>query len=418
MSSSHSLKRKECFGGPPAPQTKNILNENPAAASALHPPSLPSSLNATMTGPEDDLPTLVGRNDHLNVLRYIRAHKLRKSRTVVFHGRALLGIPPNDKEYDDATTTTPPLSPPPPASHSLGDAERLSALEQTFISALDVGDESLADLCLEGIRSSVMSPESGGDGSSSASSRYRRLLGLRHESRGEYDIAYALYDDMMRENPSNAYAARRRYCVASASADAATTSGAGGKKAGGRRGEDDDAVVAIPAKALDDYLRDRPGDVAAWNEMAEMCLSTCDYAGAAYCLEEVVLGCPLDSCVHVRLAEAYCTMGGLAYAKLGRKHMAMAVRLDPDNLRAWYGLIASAEGYLDEVDRISTSSGGGGKNFGGGGGGSRREAEEEGVEVARELIKFGGEKLMQVYKGSTKMKTVVEKMLQESSERL
>ena len=38
------------------------------------------------------------------------------------------------------------------------------------------------------------------------------------------------------------------------------------------------------------------------------------------------------------------------------------------------------------------------------------------MEVARELIKFGGEKLMQVYKGSSKMRTVVERMLRESSE--
>ena len=59
---------------------------------------------------------------------------------------------------------------------------------------------------------------------------------------------------------------------------------------------------------------------------------------------------------------------------------------------------------------------GGGKN--GGGGGSRRDAEEEGVEVARELIKFGGEKLIQVYKGSSKMRTVVERMLRKSSESL
>jgi hypothetical protein len=328
-----------------------------------------------MTGPEDDLPTLIGRNDHLNVLRYIRAHKLREPRTVVRHGVALLGI--------GATTPVP--------RQTLGDAERLSALEQLCASALDLGDSSLADRCLAAIGEAI--PADGGGESSS--SRRRRLLGMRLESSGEYDGASSAYDGMLRENPSNAHAARRKYCVSAS------------RSSGGKAGEE--AVAA-----LDDYLRSRPGDVAAWHEMTEICLAACDFVGAAYCLEEVVLGCPLDSNVHVRLAEAYCTAGGLSNAKLGRRHMAQAVQLDPDNLRAWYGLIAASEGYLDEVNRIPTS--GGGKN--GGGGGSRRDAEEEGVEVALELIKFGGEKLMQVYKGSSKMRTVVERMLRESMESL
>ena len=64
-----------------------------------------------------------------------------------------------------------------------------------------------------------------------------------------------------------------------------------------------------------------------------------------------MLGCPLDSNVHVRLGEAYCTAVGLSNAKIGRRHMAQAVQLDPDNLRAWYGLFAASEGYIDEVDR-------------------------------------------------------------------
>ena len=93
-----------------------------------------------MTGPEDDLPTLIGRNDHLNVLRYIRAHKLREPRIVVKHGRALLGI--------GATTPAP--------RQTLGDAERLSALEQLCASALDLGDASLADRCISAIGETVL----------------------------------------------------------------------------------------------------------------------------------------------------------------------------------------------------------------------------------------------------------------------
>lgn len=324
-----------------------------------------------MTGPEDDLPTLIGRADHINVLRYIRAHKLREPHLVIAHGRPLLGIPD-----DNAATNV--------GGAKLGDAERLSALEHVCLAAYDVGDASLAERCLMELEARL--PNTG------SSARYQRLLGLRLESVGDYDSASAMYDEMINDNPSNAHASRRKYCALAS-----------------RAGSESEAM-----KELDDYLQGHPGDIAAWYQMAEMCLSSCDFTGAAYCFEEVILGCPLDSTIHCRLAEAYSSAGGLENSKLARKHMAQAVQLDPDNLRAWYGLIAVAEGYLDEVEKISSSLGGKSN----GNGGSRREAEDDGVEMARELVKLGGEKLMCVYKRSLKMRNVVEGMLRESSESL
>ena len=62
-------------------------------------------------------------------------------------------------------------------------------------------------------------------------------------------------------------------------------------------------------------------------------------------------------------------------------------------------LIGAAEGYLEEVDKISN------KNS------SKKDAEQEGVAVANELIKFAGEKLVQVYKGDDMMMKIVEKIL-------
>ena len=131
-------------------------------------------------------------------------------------------------------------------------------------------------------------------------------------------------------------------------------------------------------------------------------MSVSDFKGAAYCYEELVLGCPLDSNIHTKLGEAYCTAGGVENAKLARKHLAQAVQLDQNNLRAWYGLVAAAEEYLEEVENLS-------KN--------KREAEDEGVEVAKELIKFGGEKLTGVYQG-TKLASVVRSLLTETSHSL
>lgn len=217
-----------------------------------------------------------------------------------------------------------------------------------------------------------MSPES---------ARYRRLTGLCLEAAGDYAGAVAVYDALLRENPANGHAAKRRCCALAA--------------APGRAAE--------AARALDEYLASHPGDASAWHHRAEAHLAAGDFQGAAFCLEEVVLACPLDAAVHARLGEAYATAGGLAHAKLARKHLAQAVRLDPHNLRAWYGLVAAAEAYLEEVEKLSSKA--------------RREAEEEGVEVAKAVIKFGGEKLMQVYRG-TEMRAVVERVLKESSERL
>jgi len=306
-------------------------------------------------GPEEELPTLIAQKDHLNVLRYVRAHELREPNLVVTHGKILL------------------------ESKSLGDAERLASLEQICIAACDIGDLDLAESCLD----TIVNPSSKNKSSlvvTKESSRYRKLLALCLEAAGNYESAGAVYDILLQDNPSNAYAAKRKYCILAA-----------------QRGKEADAM-----KALDEYLSKHPGDLAAWNEMAEVCLSVSDFKGAAYCYEELVLGCPLDSNIHTKLGEAYCTAGGVENDKLARKHLAQAVQLDPNNLRAWFGLVAAAEGYLEEIERMS-------KN--------KREAEDQGVEVAKELIKFGGEKLVGIYKG-TKMARIINAVLKESSESL
>jgi tetratricopeptide (TPR) repeat protein len=305
-------------------------------------------------GPEEDLPTLLSRNDHLNILRYIRAHKLREPNLVVAHGKSLLGL------HSDGSKTNP--------SQSLDDVTRLAAVEQLCVAALDVGDIRLAEACLESIQSdSSVSKES---------SRYRKLLGMCLEASGKYEEASKLYDALLTDNPSNGYASKRKYCILAA-----------------QSGKETEAM-----RALNEYLSMHPGDISAWNQMAEVCLSVSDFKGAAYCYEEVVLGCPLDSCIHMKLGEVYSTAGEF---KLARKHLSQSVLLDGNNIRAWFGLIDASEGYLEEVERANAKS--------------KKEVEEEGKEVAKELLLFGGEKLMGHYKG-TKMGKLVEQLLKESSQ--
>jgi tetratricopeptide (TPR) repeat protein len=316
-----------------------------------------------MQGPEEDLSTLLSRRDHLNILRYIRAHKIREPNLVVTHGKLLLGLTDNGTSSSSSS------------SKSLGEAERLAALEQVCVAALDVGHISLAESCLDAMQAGASTSSVPKE-----SARYRKLLGMCLEASGDFDGASAVYDALLKDNPSNRYAAKRKYCILAA-----------------QSGKEKEAM-----QALNDYLETNSGDIPAWNQMAEVCLSVSDFKGAAYCYEEVALGCPLDSTVHTKLGETYCTAGGIENAKLARKHLAQAVQLDSNNLRAWYGLIAAAESYLEEVERA---------------GKGKKELEEEGVEVAKELILFGGEKLMSFYKG-TKMGKLVERMLKESAESL
>ena len=309
-------------------------------------------------GPEEDLPTLLSCNDHLSILRYIRAHKLREPQLVLTHGRSLLGF------NSDGSSTKP--------SQSFDDATRLAALEQVCLAALDVGNITLAESCLSALRAgasnSLVTKES---------SRYRKLLGMCLEASGKYEEASKVYDALLMDNPSNGYASKRKYCILAA------------------QGKEEEAI-----KALNNYLTMHPGDIAAWNQMAEECLSVSDFKGAAYCYEEIILGCPLDSNMHMKLGEVYVTAGGIENAKLARKHLAQAVQLDGNNLRAWFGLISAAETYLEEVEAVSKG---------------KKEMEEECVEVAKELILFGGEMLLGIYRG-TKMARLVEKLLKESSE--
>lgn len=303
-------------------------------------------------GPEEDLPTLLSRNDCLGILRYIRVHLLHEPNLVVTHGQALLGF------ANDGSKTKP--------SQSLDDATRLAALEQLCIASLDIGNISLADGCLGTINASV----------SEQSSRYRKLLGMRLEATGQYEDAAKIYDDLLADNPSNGHAAKRKYCILAA-----------------QNGKEEEAM-----KALNDYLTNYPGDIATWDQMAETCLSMSDFTGAAYCYEEIVLGCPLNSTVHMKLGEVYSTVGDY---KLARKHLSQAVLLDENNLRAWFGLLDASQSYLEEVQLSNAKN--------------KRDVDEHDLAVAKEVILLGGDKVMGHYQG-TKFGKLVEQLLLESSQ--
>lgn len=283
-----------------------------------------------MAAPDDTLPTLVKRQDHLNVLRCIRAHQLREPEIVLEHGKALLG---------------------PEFRRTLSDEScRLAALEQIVLAALDLQQHGTAEMALGRLRDAI----------GNESIRFRILLGRCLEAAGNTEGALKIYDDILVSNPANLMALKRKYCMT------------------------DDKVPRMVA--LNSYLQQNMADSAGWFEMANLRMDLGDFVGASFALEEVILGCPIDAPIHVQLAEVYATMGGIDNLALARKHMAQALELDATNKRAMFGLVMVSNAYITAAANAT----------------KKQSVEEHSIEVAKELVKYGADKLLKQYKG-TKM---------------
>lgn len=367
-----------------------------------------------------DLPTLMARQDHLNVLRYIRVHELREPELVVHHGLLLLtGTNNNDK--DKKLLNNIKLN----SNSSINNLARLAALEQVCLAALDLQRLDLAQMCLERLRR-----DAGGvvvDEKESSSVRLRHLTARCLEATQDYSGAQLIYQELIQENPSNLVALKRLYCIARA--QVADTDGGSGSM--------EDAC-----NALHHYLEFNYADTAAWSELARLRMEMGDFKSAAFSLEEVILAMPADSDMHVALAECYSTLAAsssssttttttsssslsdLEYCLLARKHMAQALELDITNRRALFGLIVTSNDYLVVASQASsktkkqlaasvsassaTDDDDDGKNNN-----SSASHDHEQL-VAKELIKFGAEHLLQSYKGTTsKMFAAVQSLLSE-----
>lgn len=301
-----------------------------------------------MLGPNEDLPTLIDRKDHLGVLRYIRAHELREPSLVIAHGKSLLG---------------------PKLSGNLGDdAARLAVLEQVCLAALDQNNHDLAEGCLGQLKDKV----------GKESTRFRCLLARCLEASADFDGANAIYNQLLKDNPANLVALQRKYCILRA-----------------QRREPAEVIAA-----LNEYLGQELSDVSGWYEMSKLRLSIADFKGAAYALEQVVLGCPLDSNIHMQLAEVYSTLGGLENLVLARKHMAQALELDGTNLRAKFGLVSVSYQYLEE----STEA-------------SKKDIDEHDKIVAKELVRYGAGAALNDYGGS-KLLAIVKGVMDDFTDNL
>jgi tetratricopeptide (TPR) repeat protein len=309
---------------------------------AVHPQQTSdrNKVNFTMET-DSDLPTLIQQKDHLNVLRYIRVHELREPELVLTHGKAFLGPDLKWKKADDLA--------------------RLASLEQICLAAVDKHDHETAQECLAQLRGSGVAKES---------SRFRLLLARCLETAGDDESGESgrsVYEELLTDNPANLMALKRKYCLLKSQV-----------------GKETEAM-----HALNEYLKQNYSDTAAWYELAKLRMELGDYKGAAFGLEEVLIGFAADPKLHCELAECYATIGDLEHLGLARKHMAQALELDPSLRRAQFGLVSVANAYLEESETAG-----------------KKNIDEFEIEVAKELVKYGAEQVLKSYKGSSMFPSV------------
>lgn len=278
-----------------------------------------------------DLPALIQGKHHLDVLRYIKIHQLREPELVLKHGKALLGA--------DL------------ASKRISGLARLAAVEQICLAAIECNEAETAGLCLRCLTEG---------GIEKSSTRFRLLLARCMEADDDLSEAAVLYDTLLKENPSNSVALRRKYCLLKASVGKEVES----------------------AEALNNYLQQNYNDTAAWYEFSKLKQELGDWKGATFCLEEVLLGTPANAKIHCELAECYATVGGLDNLLTARKHTAAALELDSTSLRAKFALVTISNAYV-----LQASS-------------KKKDTDEFEVEVAEELMKYGAEQVLHSYKGT------------------
>ncbi|KAF2361234.1 Tetratricopeptide repeat [Trinorchestia longiramus] len=84
-------------------------------------------------------------------------------------------------------------------------------------------------------------------------------------------------------------------------------------------------------------------DWEAWQELMDLYLKEGDYAKAAFCMEELLMSNPHNAIYYTRYAEIKYTQGGLENMELAKTYFGQAVKLNPKNVRALFGLRLSCE---------------------------------------------------------------------------
>lgn len=192
--------------------------------------------------------------------------------------------------------------------HRLGD-EVWVVLEQVCIAAIDCAQSGIFQDCIRDLDTQF--PDS---------HRVKRLKGMHLESIGKSREAQHLYDEILKEDPTNSLVSKRKVAIMRA-----------------------DNKPAEAIQLLGAYLKTYMNDLEAWQELCDLYLKVQDYAKAAHTMEELVITHPHHHLYQQRYADILYTMGGMDNIETARSYYANAVKLsNQTNMRAFYGLMLTA----------------------------------------------------------------------------
>lgn len=200
---------------------------------------------------------------------------------------------------------------------SLGD-EKWLILEQVFKSALHCSKQSIANECLEQLKKQFKS----------TSRRVTTLDAMYFESIGEFGKAEEMYSALLEDNETDAIVRKRQI---------------------GLLKEQNHIREAI--SELNSYLELYQADQEAWGELSDLYLYEHDYTKAAFCAEELLLINPHNHLNHERYASIRYGQGDFDKA---RTYYFSALKLNPANIRALYGIILTS-GNLSNRSALSNT---------------------------------------------------------------
>lgn len=87
-------------------------------------------------------------------------------------------------------------------------------------------------------------------------------------------------------------------------------------------------------------------DLEAWQELSELYINEFDYTKAAFCVEELILHNPHNHLLHQRYADIKYSQGGSENLDIARIYYCQALKLNPKNMRALYGLYLVSSNFL------------------------------------------------------------------------
>nr|XP_023014495.1 ER membrane protein complex subunit 2-A-like isoform X2 [Leptinotarsa decemlineata] len=186
-------------------------------------------------------------------------------------------------------------------------------LEQICIAAIDCYQLKIAERCIQELYREFPN-----------SCRVRVLESMFHEADENYSRSLQILNDIIKVDSTNSSARKRKIGIC---------------KALGRNSE------AI--KELVEYLKIFMADVEAWQELSELYLNEHDYGKAAFCVEELILHNPHNHLLHQRYADIKYSQGGLDNIEIARTYYYQALKLNPKNMRALYGIYLSTSALLN-----------------------------------------------------------------------